>query len=95
MCESDQLVLSERFDSDGDQVRQQRSTALMQEDTESGEEKSYALDIVEKQHIVATLKHTNGVIDGPKGAAVLLDLKPSTARFRIKKLGIVKSDYTE
>jgi hypothetical protein len=33
------------------------------------------------------------VVEGPKGAARLLNLKPSTTRFRMKKLGITKSDY--
>jgi formate hydrogenlyase transcriptional activator len=48
---------------------------------------------VERQHIVAVLKRTQGVIEGPNGAARLLDMKPSTTRYRIKKLGIRKSDY--
>jgi len=39
------------------------------------------------------LRKTHGVIDGPRGAARLLNLKPSTARFRMKKLGIAKHDY--
>jgi len=34
------------------------------------------------------LKKTRGVIEGPAGAARLLNLKPSTTRFKIKKLGI-------
>lgn len=54
---------------------------------------AYALHEVERRHIIATLKQTRGVIDGPNGAAMLLELKPSTARFRIRKLGISKSDY--
>lgn len=54
-----------------------------------------ALNDVEKQHIIATLKQTHGVIDGPRGAAVILGLKPSTARFRMRKLGINKSDYVD
>lgn len=59
----------------------------------AGASESYALHDIERQHIIATLKQTNGVIDGPNGAANLLELKPSTARFRIRKLGISKSDY--
>jgi transcriptional regulator with GAF, ATPase, and Fis domain len=55
----------------------------------------YALREIERRHIIATLKQTRGVIDGPNGAAMLLELKPSTARFRIRKLGISKSDYLE
>jgi formate hydrogenlyase transcriptional activator len=43
---------------------------------------------VEKNHIVAVLKHTNGVIEGEHGAAKILDLHPNTLRSRMKKLGI-------
>jgi formate hydrogenlyase transcriptional activator len=39
------------------------------------------------------LKHTRGVIEGPKGAAKILKLHPNTLRSRIKKLGIKHSDY--
>ncbi len=48
---------------------------------------------VERQHIIAVLRRTAGVIEGPKGAAKLLDMKPSTTRYRMKKLGIRKADY--
>ena len=48
---------------------------------------------VERQHIVSMLKRTGGVIEGPKGAAKMLDMKPSTVRYRIRKLGIRKTDY--
>jgi formate hydrogenlyase transcriptional activator len=48
---------------------------------------------VERRHIVSTLKRTGGVIEGPKGAAKVLDMKPSTMRYRIRKLGIRKIDY--
>jgi transcriptional regulator with GAF, ATPase, and Fis domain len=51
------------------------------------------LEALERAHIITVLKKTHGVIEGPKGAARLLDLKPSTARFRMKKLGITKPDY--
>jgi chemotaxis protein methyltransferase CheR len=50
---------------------------------------------VERQHIIAVLKRTAGIVEGPKGAAKLLDMKPSTARYRMKKLGIRKSDYLD
>ena len=36
----------------------------------------------------AVLKQTGGVIEGPKGAARILDLHPNTLRHRINKLGI-------
>jgi transcriptional regulator with GAF, ATPase, and Fis domain len=51
------------------------------------------LESIERNHIVAVLKRTRGVIEGPRGAARLLDMKPSTTRFRMKKLGITKADY--
>jgi len=48
---------------------------------------------VERQHIIAVLKRTAGTIEGPRGAAKMLDMKPSTMRYRIRKLGIRKIDY--
>jgi transcriptional regulator with GAF, ATPase, and Fis domain len=55
---------------------------------------SYSLEEMERQHLIAVLRKTRGVIEGPYGAAQLLDLKPSTARFRIKKLGIRREEFT-
>jgi transcriptional regulator with GAF, ATPase, and Fis domain len=52
------------------------------------------LQALERAHIITVLRRTHGVIEGPKGAARLLDLKPSTARFRMKKLGIARADYS-
>jgi formate hydrogenlyase transcriptional activator len=51
------------------------------------------LEAMERQHFIGVLRKTRGVIEGPHGAARLLNLKPSTARFRMKKLGITRSDY--
>lgn len=51
-----------------------------------------SLQVVERQHIIEVLRQTGGVIEGPRGAARVLGLKPSTARFRIRKLGITKAD---
>ncbi len=47
-----------------------------------------SLEEVERQHIVAVLKQTNWVIEGANGAAKILDLRPSTLRYRMKKLGV-------
>ena len=47
-----------------------------------------SLDEVQRLHILAILKKTDGKIEGPGGAAELLQLKPSTLRHRMKKLGI-------
>lgn len=43
---------------------------------------------VQRNHIIKILNKTNWKIDGKNGAATLLDLKPSTLRDRMKKLGI-------
>jgi formate hydrogenlyase transcriptional activator len=48
---------------------------------------------LERQHFITVLRRTGGVIEGPHGAARLLSLKPSTMRFRIKKLGIRREHY--
>jgi transcriptional regulator with GAF, ATPase, and Fis domain len=50
-----------------------------------------ALNAVERHHIVTVLKETGWRIDGPNGAARLLDMKPSTLRSRMQKLGIRRS----
>jgi transcriptional regulator with GAF, ATPase, and Fis domain len=47
-----------------------------------------ALEDVEREHIVAVLRHTNWRIDGPSGAARLLAMAPSTLRSRMQRLGI-------
>jgi formate hydrogenlyase transcriptional activator len=51
------------------------------------------MEEMERQHFISILRKTRGVIEGPSGAARLLDLKPSTARFRIKKLGIKREHF--
>ncbi|NIR28486.1 MAG: PAS domain-containing protein [Gammaproteobacteria bacterium] len=48
------------------------------------------LEAVERDHIQATLEHTQWVVEGERGAAALLGLNPSTLRGRMRKLGIRK-----
>ena len=48
------------------------------------------LDEVEREHILRALEATRWRINGPKGAAAMLKLHPSTLRFRMKKLGLTK-----
>jgi formate hydrogenlyase transcriptional activator len=43
---------------------------------------------MEREHILRVLRETNWIIGGPRGAASILNIHPSTLRFRIKKLGI-------
>jgi formate hydrogenlyase transcriptional activator len=46
------------------------------------------LDDNERAHIRRALAATNGRIHGPRGAANILDINPSTLRSRMEKLGI-------
>jgi transcriptional regulator with GAF, ATPase, and Fis domain len=46
------------------------------------------LAAMEREHILRVLSETGWKIEGAKGAASILNLHPSTLRFRIKKLGI-------
>ncbi|MGD9139372.1 MAG: sigma 54-interacting transcriptional regulator, partial [Desulfobacterales bacterium] len=50
-----------------------------------------SLKTVERQHMVKVLEATGWRISGPKGAATILGINPSTLRFRMKKLGIRKN----
>jgi transcriptional regulator with GAF, ATPase, and Fis domain len=58
------------------------------------EEGPMPLRDLERAHFIEVLRKTRGVIEGPNGAAHLLKLKPSTARFRMRKLGIGRADYS-
>jgi formate hydrogenlyase transcriptional activator len=51
------------------------------------------LEEVERNHISAALQHAGGVVDGPKGAARILNLHPNTLRHRMDKLGIKGSRH--
>jgi formate hydrogenlyase transcriptional activator len=53
-----------------------------------------SMQAVERGHMIAVLKKTRGVIEGPNGAARLLNMNASTTRFRMKKLGITRADYS-
>ncbi|MEE9355178.1 MAG: sigma-54 dependent transcriptional regulator [Methylococcaceae bacterium] len=93
LCDREELDIPWRFDKTNiDELEPQLKTAqeLAAPSSVNGD---LALHEIERQHIITILKKTNGVISGPNGAAVLLELKPGTTRFRIKKLGISKSDY--
>ena len=59
--------------------RPQRSTAAVATGT---------MDEAIAAHIRAVLETTGGQVAGPGGAAEVLDMNPSTLRFRMKKLGI-------
>jgi formate hydrogenlyase transcriptional activator len=50
-----------------------------------------SLTDIERRHILTVLERTSWRVDGPSGAARLLNLNPSTLRSRMKKLGIQRS----
>src|SRR5699024_3308248 len=47
-----------------------------------------SMEEIERQHIANVLKQAGWRIEGPRGAASVLGVNPSTLRSRIKKLGI-------
>jgi PAS domain S-box-containing protein len=51
-----------------------------------------ALEEVERAHITDVLRRTNWKIEGPTGAAEVLEMNPSTLRSRIKRLEIRRSN---
>jgi PAS domain S-box-containing protein len=59
----------------------------------SAEQRQPSLEAVERSYICTVLQQTDWVITGPRGAAKLLGLPPSTLRHRIKKLGITRASH--
>jgi formate hydrogenlyase transcriptional activator len=51
------------------------------------------LQEVERDHILAVLQETHGVIEGSNGAARTLGMHPNTLRHRMEKLGIKRSAH--
>jgi formate hydrogenlyase transcriptional activator len=51
------------------------------------------LQDVERSHILAALQQACGVIEGPKGAARILNLHPNTLRHRMERLGIKRPSH--
>ena len=49
-----------------------------------------SLDDLVKRHILSVLAQTDGIIEGPKGAAKILGVHPNTLRSRMQKLGITR-----
>ncbi len=48
------------------------------------------LEELERRHITAVLRQTNGRISGERGAARILGVRPSTLESRLRRLGITK-----
>jgi transcriptional regulator with GAF, ATPase, and Fis domain len=60
---------------------------------QNADKRQPSLEAVERNYILTVLRQTNWVITGPRGAAQLLDLHPSTLRNRMKKLGITRASH--
>jgi formate hydrogenlyase transcriptional activator len=58
--------------------------------TERARSSPNSLDDVQRAHIAATLNQTGWVVEGPRGAARILNLHPNTLRSRMKKLGLAR-----
>ncbi|WP_228238313.1 PAS domain S-box protein [Allomuricauda sp. M10] len=55
-------------------------------------EKNMSLETIQRNHIIGVLEKCNWKISGPNSASVILELKPSTLRDKMLKLGIQKND---
>jgi formate hydrogenlyase transcriptional activator len=65
----------------------QLAERLEGESKKAQEEPLKGLEAIERDHILKVLQKTRWKIDGDGGAASVLELHPSTLRFRMKKLG--------
>jgi formate hydrogenlyase transcriptional activator len=52
------------------------------------QENAANLDDVQRDHILSVLASTGGIVEGARGAAIILGVHPNTLRSRMKKLGI-------
>jgi formate hydrogenlyase transcriptional activator len=51
------------------------------------------LQEMERRHIVAALRESRGIIEGPRGAARILGLHPNTLRSRMQRLRISRASH--
>ncbi|HEU0252526.1 MAG TPA: sigma 54-interacting transcriptional regulator, partial [Pyrinomonadaceae bacterium] len=66
---------------------------VIPEVTNADQPQRKTLQEVEREHILAVLQETNGVIEGAHGAAKTLGLHPNTLRHRMEKLGIKRTAH--
>jgi predicted ATPase/transcriptional regulator with GAF, ATPase, and Fis domain len=69
---------------DGDPLREKPAEAAPEGGT---------LEELERTSILKALRSTRGIVEGPRGAAILLGLHPNTLRSRLKRLGIERRHY--
>jgi len=86
------VILSSGTKLSLDQVSPDQGDATVPPSSPSGDPDEFVTDAEiranEKANTLAVLKHANGRVWGPNGAARLLGVKPSTLAYRMKKLGI-------
>jgi len=72
-----------------------QSVASPESDTEQTLATSELLSLseAERRHIETVLNRTNWVVEGPSGAARILNLHPNTLRSRMKKLGVSRTHH--
>jgi transcriptional regulator with GAF, ATPase, and Fis domain len=77
--------------SNGPEIRLSAPTGpFFADPSMAAEEEMASLSDVEKRHIERVLSATRWRVSGPKGAAAILKIKPTTLLYRMQKLGIVK-----
>jgi formate hydrogenlyase transcriptional activator len=67
--------------------------AELRPDTDHAKPAESTLAKVEREHILRVLRDAGGVVAGPHGAAARLGMKRTTLQSRMRKMGIVRSDY--
>ena len=72
--------------SSGARLEPREPAAAGRSDSDGGD-----LATVQRDHILNMLRKTNWVIEGARGAARALGMKPATLRHRMKKLGISRA----
>jgi transcriptional regulator with GAF, ATPase, and Fis domain len=50
----------------------------------------HSMEAAERKHIESVLAATGWTIEGPKGAAKILNMNPSTLRSRMRRLGVIR-----
>ncbi len=85
------LSAGETLDLAGEPLAKAEARGRTSEAPARAREDVRPLEQVERDHILATLKQTRWRVEGPSGAARLLNLNPNTLRSRMKKLGIERA----
>jgi PAS domain S-box-containing protein len=69
-------------------VTKSPTTVAAEKEATSKESATQSFETIGRNHILEVLDQTGWIIEGPDGAAKILELHPNTLRSRMKKLGI-------